>query len=116
MQTRDFKKEIAQYFRFGANVSLLRSRVELGEDQMLQTTKSRALYGQAPYVVNVSAGYVNPTIIEANLLWACGFVPRVDRRPSASGEWKTSRTGKTGSALRSRSPPRRGGCRGAGNG
>ena len=63
------RKAIAEHFRLGANFSLLRSRVQLGEDQMLQTTKNRALYGQAPYVVNVSAGYVNAKIIEANLLY-----------------------------------------------
>jgi hypothetical protein len=63
------RKAIADYFRLGANLSLLRSRVELGEEQMLQTTKNRALYGQAPFVVNASFGYVNPKIIEANLLY-----------------------------------------------
>jgi hypothetical protein len=63
------RKELAYNLRLGANLSLLRSRVQLGEDQMLQTTKNRALYGQAPYVVNVSFGYVNPKIIEANLLY-----------------------------------------------
>ena len=63
------RKAITEQFRIGANFSLLRSRVQLGEDQMLQTTKNRALYGQAPYVINVSAGYVNPKIVEANLLY-----------------------------------------------
>ncbi|HEY5946245.1 MAG TPA: TonB-dependent receptor [Kofleriaceae bacterium] len=63
------RKALAEHIRLGANLSLLRSRVRLGDDQMLQTTKNRALYGQAPYVVNVSLGYVNPKIIEANLLY-----------------------------------------------
>jgi hypothetical protein len=63
------RKAIGEHLRLGANLSLLRSRVQLGEDQMLQTTKNRALYGQAPYVVNVSFGYVNPKIVEANVLY-----------------------------------------------
>lgn len=63
------RKAVTEHIRFGANLSLLRSRVELGEDQMLQTTRNRALYGQAPYVVNVSLGYVNPKLVEANLLY-----------------------------------------------
>jgi len=63
------RKAIAENFRLGANFSLLRSRVQLAKDQMLQTTKNRALYGQAPYVANVSFGYVNPKIIEATVLY-----------------------------------------------
>ncbi|HEY5927186.1 MAG TPA: TonB-dependent receptor [Kofleriaceae bacterium] len=63
------RRELTKYIRLGANFSLLRSRVQLGDDQMLQTTKNRALYGQAPFVVNVSLGYVNPKIVEANLLY-----------------------------------------------
>jgi outer membrane receptor protein involved in Fe transport len=63
------RKELAQHLRVGANFSLLRSRVQLGADQMLQTTKNRALYGQAPYVVNLSLGYVNPKVVEASLLY-----------------------------------------------
>ena len=63
------RKALGEHFRLGANLSLLRSRVQLGADQMLQTTKNRALYGQAPYVVNVSFGYINPKIVEANLLY-----------------------------------------------
>jgi len=63
------RKAIGDYIRVGANLSLLRSRVALGDDQMLQTTKNRALYGQAPYVVNVSVGYINPKIVEASLLY-----------------------------------------------
>ena len=63
------RKAIAEHFRLGANFSLLRSRVQLGEEQVLQTTKNRALYGQAPYVANLSFGYVNPKLVEANLLY-----------------------------------------------
>jgi outer membrane receptor protein involved in Fe transport len=50
-------------------VSLLRSRVRLGDEQMLQTTRNRPLYGQAPYVINVNLGYINPAIVDANLLY-----------------------------------------------
>lgn len=63
------RRAVAGNFRLGANLSVLRSRVQLGAEQMLQTTKNRPLYGQAPFVVNVSFGYVNPKIIEANLLY-----------------------------------------------
>jgi hypothetical protein len=63
------RKALPYHLRLGANLSVLRSRVQLGVEQMLQTTKNRPLYGQAPYVVNVSLGYVNPAIIEANLLY-----------------------------------------------
>jgi len=63
------RKQLPGNFRIGANLSLLRSRVQLGDEQMLQTTKNRPLYGQAPYVVNVSLGYINPSVIEANLLY-----------------------------------------------
>src|SRR5690606_14324315 len=37
------RRAITDHIRLGANLSLLRSRVQLGEDQMLQTTKNRAL-------------------------------------------------------------------------
>ncbi len=63
------RKTLPHHLRLGANLSLLRSRVQLGAEQMLQTTKNRPLYGQAPYVINVSFGYINPAIVEANLLY-----------------------------------------------
>ncbi len=63
------RRAITEHVRLGANLSLLRSRVQLGEEQMLNTTKDRPLYGQAPYVVNLSLGYINPKIVEANLLY-----------------------------------------------
>ncbi|HEY5922995.1 MAG TPA: hypothetical protein VIV11_15050, partial [Kofleriaceae bacterium] len=63
------RRALTEHIRLGANLSLLRSRVQLGEEQMLQTTKNRALYGQAPYVVNFSLGYINPKVVEANLLY-----------------------------------------------
>ena len=56
-------------FKLGANVSLMRSRVELGADQMLLTNKTRPLYGQAPLVVNVNLGYANPKVADLNLLY-----------------------------------------------
>jgi outer membrane receptor protein involved in Fe transport len=56
-------------FRVGTNVSVMRSRVDLGEEQMLLTSKSRALYGQSPFVVNVNLGYVDPKVADINLLY-----------------------------------------------
>jgi hypothetical protein len=56
-------------FRVGANFSLLRSRVQLGAEQMLQTTQNRPLYGQAPYVANLSLGFVDPKLVDASLLY-----------------------------------------------
>ncbi len=63
------RKALGKHFRAGANLSVLRSRVHLGEENMLQTTKDRALYGQAPFVVNLSVGYIDPKIVEANVLY-----------------------------------------------
>ncbi len=56
-------------FRLGTNLALMRSRVSLGADQMLLTNQNRALYGQSPFVVNVSLGYVHPKIADINLLY-----------------------------------------------
>lgn len=55
--------------RFGTNIAVMRSRVNLGADQMLLTNQERALYGQSPFVVNVNVGYVNPKIVDVNLLY-----------------------------------------------
>ena len=44
--------------RVGANLALIRSRVELRDEQVgVQTSAERPLQGQSPYVVNLSAGY-----------------------------------------------------------
>jgi len=58
-------------FRLGTNLSLMRSRVDLGtaQAQMLLTSKSRPLYGQSPFVVNVNLGYVNPKVADVNVLY-----------------------------------------------
>jgi len=56
-------------FRLGTNISVMRSRVDLGEDQMLLTSQSRSLYGQSPFVVNVNLGYVDPKLADFNLLY-----------------------------------------------
>ena len=52
------RKSLTSHLQVGANLSLLRSRVQLTDDQVLQTNRNRPLYGQAPYVVNASFGYV----------------------------------------------------------
>lgn len=55
--------------RLGANIAVMRSRVDLGADQMLLTSKSRPLYGQSPFVVNFALGYAAPKIGDFNLLY-----------------------------------------------
>ena len=56
-------------FRLGTNISVMRSRVDLGQEQMLLTSKTRALYGQSPYVVNVNLGWADPKIADVNVLY-----------------------------------------------
>ena len=58
-------------FRLGTNVSVMRSRVTIGDDAMSQllTSKSRALYGQSPFVVNVNLGWANPKVADVNVLY-----------------------------------------------
>jgi TonB-dependent receptor len=56
-------------FRVGANLSLIQSRVELDESEMLLTNRKRPVFGQSPYVVNLNLGYSNPKILDANLLY-----------------------------------------------
>lgn len=47
-------------FRLGANLTLIRSEIDLGTLQGLQTSAKRPLQGQSPYVVNVNLGYERP--------------------------------------------------------
>ncbi|MGE0395238.1 MAG: TonB-dependent receptor [Kofleriaceae bacterium] len=58
-------------FRVGTNVSVMRSRVQIGDDAMSQllTSRDRALYGQSPYVVNLNLGWADPKIADLNLLY-----------------------------------------------
>lgn len=57
-------------FFVGANLSLIRSAVELTEEQLLsQTSVERPLQGQSPYVVNVSASYVDRRVGELSVLY-----------------------------------------------
>jgi outer membrane receptor protein involved in Fe transport len=56
-------------FKVATNVAVMRSRVSLGADQMLLTSKTRPLYGQSPFVVNLSLGYVHPKVADINLLY-----------------------------------------------
>jgi len=58
-----------QRFKVGTNVAVMRSRVELGADQMLLTNRSRPLYGQAPFVVNLNLGWAHPRVADINLLY-----------------------------------------------
>lgn len=55
--------------RIGTNIAVMRSRVELGADQMLLTSQNRPLYGQSPFVVNLNLGYAHPRIADFNLLY-----------------------------------------------
>ena len=55
--------------RVGTNIAVMRSRVDLGKEQMLLTSQSRPLYGQSPFVVNFALGYAAPKIGDFNLLY-----------------------------------------------
>jgi outer membrane receptor protein involved in Fe transport len=44
-------------FRLAANLTLIHSRVDLGDKKGSQTNTERPLQGQSPYVVNVNLGY-----------------------------------------------------------
>ncbi|WP_193349883.1 TonB-dependent receptor domain-containing protein [Corallococcus soli] len=48
--------------RMGANLTLIQSRVDLGDSAVVgaQTNKDRPLQGQSPYVINVNVGYERP--------------------------------------------------------
>ena len=56
-------------FKIGSNVAVMRSRVDLGADQMLLTSKIRPLYGQSPFVVNLNLGYAHPNYADVNVLY-----------------------------------------------
>jgi TonB-dependent receptor len=57
-------------FRIGTNIAVMRSRVELDPMQnQILTSKSRPLYGQSPFVVNLNAGYAHPKHGEINVLY-----------------------------------------------
>lgn len=60
---------VLRRWKLGTNVAVMRSRVALGEDQMLLTNKTRPLYGQSPVVVNVNLGYSNPKLGDLNFLY-----------------------------------------------
>ena len=67
-------------FKLGTNLALMRSRVQLGADQMLLTSQDRPLYGQSPYVVNVNLGYANPKLGDVNVLYNVIGAPDHRRR------------------------------------
>lgn len=60
---------VLRRFKVGTNVALMRSRVQLGADQMLLTNRNRPLYGQAPYVVNLNVGWQHPRVADLNVLY-----------------------------------------------
>jgi outer membrane receptor protein involved in Fe transport len=62
------RKQVGK-FLIGGNASVMRSRVDLGSEQMLLTSKSRQLYGQSPFVVNVNIGYADPKLADINVLY-----------------------------------------------
>ncbi len=47
-------------FRFAGNLTLIHSRVDLGDKKGSQTNTERPLQGQSPYVVNLHLGYERP--------------------------------------------------------
>jgi len=55
--------------RFGGNLAIMRSRVQLPTDNMILTNRNRPLYGQSPYVANASIEYRNPTIVDVGILY-----------------------------------------------
>jgi outer membrane receptor protein involved in Fe transport len=57
-------------FSVNANVTFVRSEVQIREGIGVQTSSNRALQGQSPYVVNVMLGYENLSLgTSANLLY-----------------------------------------------
>jgi hypothetical protein len=63
--------------RVGANLSLIASRVSLGDGQQISTSESRPLQGQSPYVANVNASYTRDSSgTEVTLLYNV-FGPRI---------------------------------------
>lgn len=56
-------------FRLGANLSLIYSRVDIDPSEMLLTNRSRPVFGQSPYVVNLNAGYADPKWFDLNVLY-----------------------------------------------
>lgn len=62
---------------FAGNASLIFSRVELGDNEGIQTSEERPLQGQSPWVVNLQLGYDNPDLgINAAVLYNA-FGPRI---------------------------------------
>ncbi len=49
--------EVLSPLRLGANLSLIYSRVNLGENQQISTSAERPLQGQSPFVANVNVTY-----------------------------------------------------------
>ncbi|MBP6629383.1 MAG: TonB-dependent receptor [Kofleriaceae bacterium] len=56
--------------KLGGNLALIRSRVELDSAAAaIQTSQSRPMYGQSPYVVNLSLAYARPWLGELGLYY-----------------------------------------------
>jgi TonB-dependent receptor len=80
MQLRRFA-EALENFSVQANYSWIDSEVTVVPGGIYQPTNTkRALQGQAPYVLNVGVGYVNPAGLEAGL-----FMNRFGKRIEAAG-------------------------------
>ena len=58
-----------RHLRVGGNLAVMRSRVELPAENMLLTSKRRAMAGQSPYVVNVNVGYARADVGELTVLY-----------------------------------------------
>lgn len=55
--------------RLGANLALMRSRVDLGPDAALLTSQERPMYAQSPYAINVALEYRRPSVVDLSLLY-----------------------------------------------
>ncbi len=56
----EIRKSLPQNFWTAGNLSLIRSRVDLGENSGIQTSQQRALQGQSPWVLNLQGGWEHP--------------------------------------------------------
>ena len=63
------RRRLDKNFSVGANLSVIRSRVTLDPKEMLLTNRTRPVYGQSPFVLNLNLGYTDPKVGDLNLLY-----------------------------------------------
>jgi hypothetical protein len=56
----EVRKSLPLNFWTAGNLSLIRSRVDLGDNSGIQTSQERALQGQSPWVLNLQGGWEHP--------------------------------------------------------